>query len=70
MGYINHKIEGMLKNTLQRGKRNLLLGTRQIGKIRLFLDEYENASHGFVICRSPRRIRLDDKTTAAVATAL
>ncbi len=38
--------------------------TRDIRHLRVFLDEYENASHGFVVCRTPRRIQLDERVTA------
>ncbi len=32
--------------------------------LQLFLNEYEKASHGFVICKTPRRFKLTDQVTA------
>ncbi|MDD5705830.1 MAG: hypothetical protein PHR35_07880 [Kiritimatiellae bacterium] len=32
--------------------------------VRVFLREYENAVKGYVICRSPRKMKLDDRVFA------
>jgi uncharacterized protein len=39
-------------------------GKRDVPHLEVFLDEYENARRGFVVCRVPRRSRLTDRIDA------